>query len=389
MSGRPPRLLFLMNDAPFYVSHRLPIGVAARAAGFEVHVAAPADAAAERVIAAAGLRFHPIPLARGGRSPLGEARLILAILALVRRIAPDVMHAVTQKPVCYGGIAAHLCRVPASVFAVTGLGYLFVTAGAAVGLMRRIALALYRLALARRPMRAIFQNPDDRALFVERGLVDPALIRMIEGCGVDMARFAPAPEAEGPVTAMFPARLVGDKGVREFVEAARILRAGGSEARFVLVGRTDPENPTDIPAAERQSWIESGLVEWWGFAEDMPAALAQAHVVCLPSYREGLPRGLIEAAAMGLPVVATDVPGCREVVRASETGLLVPARDAKATAEALGRLIADRDLRRRMGAAGRAMAVAKYAVEDFVARSLAVYREVMDEAGVAWPRAMS
>lgn len=383
--ARAPRLLFLMNDAPFYVSHRLSIGVAAKRAGFDVHVAAPRHEEAARRIEAAGLVFHDIPLRRGGRRIGGEIALIWAMARLLRGLRPDILHAVTMKPVCYGGTLARLMGVPAVVLAITGLGYLFVTESAAARAMRRIALALYRFALGRRPLRAIFQNQDDLALFRAHRLVADDVVRMIPGCGVDMTAFAARPEPAGETVVMFPARILGDKGVHEFVGAARLLKAKGHRARFVMVGRTDPDNPTDVGEAGIARWVGEGVVEWWGFSEDMPATLARSTIVCMPSYREGLPRGLIEAAATERAIVTTDAPGCRAVVRDGENGLLVPVRDAQATAAAIERLLADPALRRRMARRGREIAVAEFSVEDFVARSLAVYREVMADAKMAWP----
>ena len=175
---------------------------------------------------------------------------------------------------------------------------------------------------------------------------------------------------------MFPARILGDKGVHEFIHAARTLKAAGRQARFILVGRRDPANPTDVAEATIRDWEREGLVEWWGFRTDMPQVLPQAHIICMPSYREGLPRGLIEAAACGLPIVTADVPGCREVVRDGESGILVPVRDGPATAAAIGRLLDDPDLRHAMGRAGRQLALDEFTVEAFVADTLAAYDAV-------------
>jgi len=383
--ARAPRLLFLMNDAPFYVTHRLSVGIAARRAGFDVHVAAPFHADAVERIEAEGLVFHDIPLRRGGRRIGGEFALIWAIGRLLFALKPDLLHAVTMKPVCYGGTLARLMGVPAVVLAITGLGYLFVTESLAARAMRLIALVLYRFALGGRPLRAIFQNPDDLGLFKARDLVADEVVRMIRGCGVDMSAFPPQPEPAGETVVMFPARILGDKGVHEFVGAARLLKAKGIAARFVMVGRTDPDNPTDVGEAGIKRWTDEGVVEWWGFSEDMPATLARATLICMPSYREGLPRGLIEAAATERAIVTADVPGCREVVRHEVNGLLVPVRNREATASALERLILDPALRRALAKRGRDIAVGEFSVEDFVARSLAVYREVMADAKLNWP----
>lgn len=377
--GKHPgrRILYLGHEALFFTTHRLPVALAMRDAGFEVHVAAPHDDAGAERIAAAGLTFHPIPLQRGGRNPLAEARLLAAISYIVGQVEPVLVHHVSMKPVVWGGIATRLLGVPAVVHAVTGLGYLFIRSGPAAWAQRQAVKALYRFALGHRNGRVIFQNGDDRDLFLRHRLVKRERVVMIRGCGVDMAEFHPAPEPEGPPVVLFPARLIGDKGLNEFMAAVEILHARQVDARFVLVGRHDPQNPTGIGADRIAAWQQRGLVEVRGYSSDMPATLAAAHIVCLPSYREGLPRTLIEAAACGRAIVTTDVPGCREVVRHGENGLLVPPRDGAALAEALAELIADPARRRAMGARGRAIAEAEFSVQRFVSESLDCYRAVL------------
>ncbi len=370
------RLLFLLNDAPFFVTHRLSVAVAARQAGWEVHVAVPFEAEAVATISAAGIQHHDAPLARGGTNPLAEFKLMRTYWRLIRRLQPRLVHAVTMKPGAYGGAIARLLGVPGLVIAVTGLGFLFLRDTFKTRMLRRIVLALYGFGLGHRNARAIFQNPDDLALFERHGLVGTTPVHMIKGCGVDLAAFAPTPEPSGPPVVVFPARLIEDKGLHEFIATAKAVKHKGLNAVFHLVGRTDADNPTDVGETMIRRWEAAGLIEWQGFASDMPKIFAACHIVCLPSYREGLPRTLIEAAACGRAIVATDVPGCREVVRDGDNGLLVPARDGAATAAAVIRLIEDPDLRRAMGLRGRAIAEAEFSVEDFVARSLVVYEEV-------------
>ena len=385
LSERPPRLLFLMNEALFFTTHRMPVALAAREAGFDIHVAAPYERDYVAAIERAGFPYHPIPLRRGGRGLIGEARLALSFWRLVGRLAPDLVHHVAMKPVLYGGAVARLRRVPAAVHAITGLGHLFIREDAAARLQQRLVMVLFRFALGHRHARAIFQNGDDLDLFVREGLVDPARAVMIRGSGVDMEAFAATPEPDGEAVVMFPSRLLGDKGVREFVAAARALKEQGVRARFVLVGRTDPANPTDVGEPVVRAWEAEGAIEWWGYRTDMAAVLAMAHVVCMPSYREGLPRVLIEAAACARPIVTADVPGCREIVRHEVNGLLVPPRDAPATAAAIRRLLEDEGLRREMGRRARDMAVAEFAVDAFVAKTLAVYRSLLPAAALALP----
>jgi glycosyltransferase involved in cell wall biosynthesis len=270
--------------------------------------------------------------------------------------------------------------VPAVVHAITGLGYLFLIDGLLARIQRASVMTLYRIALGHPNLRAIFQNPDDQGLFLRHRLVRPETVVMIRGCGVDMREFPFTPEPPGPPLVLFPARIIGDKGVREFVEAARILKREGTPATFRLVGRTDPDNPTDVGEATVREWEREGVVEWLGFSSEMPVELARAHVVCMPSYREGLPRVLIEAASIGRAIVTTDVPGCREVVRHGDNGLLVPVRNAAALADALRTVIADARLRQAMGARGRERALAEFSVESFVADSLRVYDELLPQA---------
>ncbi|MBT3532508.1 MAG: glycosyltransferase family 4 protein, partial [Rhodospirillaceae bacterium] len=262
---------------------------------------------------------------------------------------------------------------PGVVHAITGMGFLFISNDWLARSIRTLIMPLYRYALGHPNARVIFQNPDDLGMFLQRRLVREDITLMIKGCGVDMTTFAPVPPPEGRIVVMFPARILGDKGVHEFIHAARTLKDAGSQARFVLVGRRDPANPTDVPEAVVRGWELDGLIEWWGFRTDMPQVLQQAHIICMPSYREGLPRGLIEAAACGLPIVTADVPGCREVVRQGESGLLVPVRDGPATAAAIGTLLEDDELRRSMGRAARQMALDEFTVEAFVADTLAAY----------------
>lgn len=242
-----PKLLFLLNEALFFTTHRMPVAAAAKAAGCEVHVAAPYEAASVEVIRANGFHYHDLPLKRGGRNPLAELRLLGTFFSLIRQIKPDLVHHVAMKPVIFGGIASRLLRVPAAVFAITGLGFLFVRDDWSARLIRALIMPLYRFALGHPNGITIFQNPDDRALFIRHHLIKLEQDALIRGCGVDMAEFRPGPKAPGPPIVMFPARIIGDKGVHEFIEAARRLKEAGEEAQFVLVGRRDPANPTDVP----------------------------------------------------------------------------------------------------------------------------------------------
>lgn len=368
-----PRLLFVVTEDWYFVSHRLPLAVAAQGAGFDVAVATRVGSHAD-IIRNAGIRLIPFSLSRRGGNPPRE---VWALWRLYRREKPDLIHHVALKPVMLGTLAAWLARVPAQVNAVAGLGWLFTSSSEAVRLIR----PFFRWTLARlldRPHGlTIVQNPEDQAL-LERSGVSAARLRLIRGAGVDVQVFCPVmPPPPEPVCIVLASRMLWDKGVGEFVAAARRLTESGVNARFVLVGDPDLANPASVPESTLRSWHGQHGVEWWGRREDMPAVLRAAHIACLPSsYGEGLPKALLEAAACGLPIVTTDTPGCREVVRDGVNGLLVPVRDAAMLAAALKILIDDAELRHSMGEQSRRLAETEFGLETVIAQTLAVYREV-------------
>lgn len=365
------RLLFTCNAAWFFTSHRLAHAVAAHRAGYEVHVAAAPDATVE-VIEAEGICFHPIPLDRGSGAMLGDLAAGRSLARLYRALAPDIVHHVTMKPVLLGSWAARAAGVPAVVNAISGLGTLFLAEGAAAVLRRRAVLALLKPACARPGVVGIFQNPDDREVFLRAGIFPASRAVIIPGAGVDLAQFHPVPEPPGVPLVILPGRMLRDKGVAEFVAAARELGRRGVHARFALVGGIDAHNPTSLTVDELHA-LAQPPVEWWGVREDMAAVMASASVVCLPSYREGLPKALAEAAASGRAIVTTDVPGCREVVQDGVNGLLVPPRDAHALADALARVLGDAGMRARLGAAGRAVAKSRLGLEAVTRSTLELY----------------
>lgn len=365
------KLLFVVTEDWYFVSHRLPLAVAAQAAGFDVAVATREGRQAD-VIRSAGIRLIPFTLSRRGGSPLRE---VLALWHLYRRERPDLVHHVALKPVMFGALVARLARVPAQVNAVAGLGWLFTSTSGIVRLVRPGLRRMLAHLLNRPHSLTIVQNPEDWAL-LERSGVPAASLRLIRGAGVDVKVFCPGTPPPEPVCIVLVSRMLWDKGVGEFVEAARRLTEAGVNARFVLVGDPDPANPASVPESTLRSWHGQHGVEWWGRREDMPAVLQMAHIACLPSYREGLPKSLLEATACGLPIVTTDAPGCREVVRDGVNGLLVPIRDAATLASALRKLIDDPVLRRSMGERSRLLAETEFGLETVIAQTLAVYREV-------------
>lgn len=376
IAGR--RILYLVNDDRFFWSHRLPLAQAARDAGAEVAVAAPAGAHRAR-IEAAGFAFHPVPLQKVSIHPVRELRAAGHIARLYRELRPHLVHHVTLKPIVYGGRAARRLGIPA-VHAVTGLGYVYTGEDAKRRLLRRVAEAGYRYALGHPRSRTVFQNPDDLALFVEKGLVRRERAEVIPGSGVDPERFRPAPEPpQPPITVLLAARMLWDKGVGDLVEAARLLRAREVPIRVVLAGNPDPLNPSAIPPAQLEAWQREGLAEWLGHQADMAGLLQACHVFCLPSrYREGIPLALLEAAACGRPIVTADAPGCREVVQHQDNGLLMPPGDPAALAGALERLAADAALRQTMGRRGRERVLARFTAAHVAEQTLRLYEGLLE-----------
>lgn len=371
------RLLIVVNDAGFFLSHRLPIARAAREAGYDVHVAtAPSEAVSD--VEAHGYTHHRLPLTRSGKNPLGELFCFWSMLSLFLRIRPDLLHLVTIKPVLYGGIAARLAGVHGVVAAVSGLGFVFTKKGVRARLVRFLVGRLYRFALAKKNLRVIFQNPDDRATLIGLGAVNLNKTVMIRGSGADLSVYRAVPEPTGVPVVTMAARLLKDKGVHEFVEAARLLHKNMVKAHFWLVGDVDCGNPASISNLELNQWRDEGLVELLGQRKDIAAIFAASNLVVLPSYYgEGLPKVLIEAAGCGRAVVTTDMPGCRDAIEADLTGVLVSPRDAKGLATAIQHLLEDDDLRHRMGKAGRALAEREFAIEKIVLAHLGVYQSLM------------
>jgi glycosyltransferase involved in cell wall biosynthesis len=377
---RPPALrkaLYLVPDDRFFWSHRRSLAAAARAAGAEVVVATPPGPCVA-LIEAAGFRHRAVRMTRG-TSPGDLARSVLDVVRLYRDERPDLVHHVSMRAVLAGGLAARLVRVPAVVNLVTGLGWVF--SDPRPVLKHAVELA-YRLCLADPRQWTVFQNPDDRDDFVARGLVAAERSTVILGSGVDASSFQPTPEPDGPPVILFASRMLAPKGVGDLVEAGRMLHRDGVEHEIVLAGAPDALNPSSIQAAELAAWGREHGVRCVGHLDDVRPALAAAHVACLPTwYREGVPRFLIEAMAAGRPIVTTDTPGCRELVRDADTGVLVRPRSPGEIAAALKSLIADPDARRAKGRAARQAFDARLTEEHVIAQTLAVYERA---TGSAW-----
>jgi glycosyltransferase involved in cell wall biosynthesis len=370
------KIVLFANTDWYLWNFRRSLAQAAQAAGHEVLLLSPDGPYGPR-LRAAGLPWRAVPMVRRSLNPLREALLLLHLVRVLRAERPDIVHGFTIKCAVYGSLAARLAGVPGRVNAVAGMGYVFISDSPKARVLRPLVRALLKLALGGRNARLILQNPDDVALFERAGLVQAAHVRLIPGSGVDCRRFAPAVRVPGErMRVLLPARLLWDKGLQEFVQAARRLRSEGRAVDFLLAGEPDPGNPASVSVSQVQAWVEEGVLDWLGHVEDMPALLRGVDVVALPSYREGLPKGLIEAGAAGCALVTTDVPGCREVVTHDVDGLIVPVRDHHALASAIARLHDDMALRARLGRAATRTAMERFD-EDIVLRdTLAVYTEL-------------
>jgi glycosyltransferase involved in cell wall biosynthesis len=375
MTDRPPRLLYLIPEDWNVCTHRLPLVRTAREAGFETTVVTRVrDHAAP--IRETGADLIPMRMQRGYHGPLAEAAGLRDLVDIYRRVRPDIVHHVTPKSVLYGSIVARITRVPCVVNALAGLGSVYTSTGRRAALRRKAVSFAFRTLLRGRGSHLIVQNRDDRIFFHDIIGLPKSAITMIRGAGVDIDLFSPAPrEPEPPIRFAVVTRLLGDKGIRETVEAARILCCRRDDVRIVIAGDGDPFNPVSISDEEIAAWSRDGVVEMAGRVDDVAGLLHTCHAALLPSYREGLPKALLEAAACGLPLIATDVPGCREICHDGVNGLLIPSRDVDGIVTAVEKMAGDPEMRRRMGEASRRMAVADFSQELVNERTIALYRE--------------
>jgi glycosyltransferase involved in cell wall biosynthesis len=370
------KLLFVCNNPAFFADQHMHLAQAATASGHTVLVAAPEWPGAER-IRRAGFPFLPIHMERGGFRPVADARSIRELIRLYRVTSPDLVYHITLKPILYGTLAARIAGVPGVVNANTGLGYAFIDDGINTSMVRHVLKPMYRAAIRHENRVDLFLNQDDRNHFLATRMAQPKRSAVITGPGVDTDAFYPTKEAEATPIVILPARLLWHKGVQEFVDAARILRGEGVEARFALVGDEDPGNLASIDREQLQAWNAEGVVEWWGYRHDMPTVYGESHIVALPSYREGLGKVIAEAGACGRAVVATDVPGCREIITNGVNGSLVAVQDAQSLADALRPLLACRETRTVMGLKGREIVEAQFAEQTVAAQTLKVIEYVL------------
>lgn len=372
-------LLFVVNVSWFFLSHRLSLAKAALASGYEVHLAtsitSPED---EAEIRSAGIAVHNIDMQRSASAPVADIATVWALIRLMRRIRPNLVHLVGMKPLLLGKISARLARVPIVVGAVTGLGQAFQSCGERLSVRGWLLVSLMRVLASGRRTALIFQNEEDRGIFLRHRLIEVEAAFLIRGSGVDLMRFKPLPEPAPPLRILLASRMLKSKGVPEFVEAASLLRGRWPTVQFLLAGDPDAGNAVSLTVAQLEDWHARSVVVWLRHIPDMARLLSTVHLVVLPTYYgEGVPKVLIEAAASGRAIVTTNTPGCRDIVRHEDNGLLIPHRDVPALVHALDRLLSDQSLRVSMGSRGAEIAAAEFGEEQVISRTLQIYDRLL------------
>jgi len=370
MSVQARRLVYLVTEDWYFLSHRLPMARAARAAGYEVHVVAHV-AKGKNAIEAEGFQVHAMDWQRGSISPLAFLANIRAVRKIYQTINPILVHHVALQPTIVGSLAA--AGLPCvRVNALAGLGYIFTSPTLKAQLVRPVSKSLLRRVLGHPRAVVLVQNDDDRAAVQKLGVAGER-ISTIPGSGVEIDSLAPLPEPDGPFTAAFVGRLLDDKGVRTLVRAYDILAERRDAIRLLIAGEPDPANPVSIPPKEIAAWGQRTGITVLGQVPDIRDVWKEAHIAVLPSRREGLPKSLLEAAACGRPIVATDVPGCREIARRNVNALLVPPDDATALAAAIDQLAKNAEMRREFGQAGRRLVEAEFSADKIGREICALY----------------
>jgi glycosyltransferase involved in cell wall biosynthesis len=382
MNAARPKILFVVAEDWYFWSHRRPIAAAALQNGYDVFVATRVGDCGEKIVEA-GFRLIPLRLNRSSYSLFHELRTVSELRRIYRKEKPDIVHHIALKPILYGSMAALGNQRMQVINAFAGLGYLVSSPSFRARALKQMLWKMFRFLLNRPNSFLLLQNREDRDLLMSEVGVPPEKTTIIRGSGVDVNEFRATAEAPGVPIVLLSSRMLWIKGISDFVEAAKLLRARGVNARFVLAGDTDTGSPGAIPQEKLQEWQNAGSVEWWGHQQSMSRMLQQAAIVCLPSHGgEGVPKALIEAAACERAIVATDVPGCRDIVQHGTNGLLVPAKNPAALAEAIAQLLADATLRAEMGRRGREIAVNEFSEEKVIQQTLALYSRLLN-AGAA------
>jgi glycosyltransferase involved in cell wall biosynthesis len=373
------KLVLFANTDWYLYNYRLSLASTLIEQGNEVLLISPEGNYANR-IKASGLSWHAFKISRSDANPIGELLTIFHLARLYSREKPDLVHHFTIKCVLYGSFAARITGISKVVNSITGMGYIFTRNDIFTFFAKPFVTLLYKIAL--KNSRVIFQNENDLDFFTKNQLVNPDQCKLIPGSGVDIIKFKPAPQPNGIPLVVLCARMIWEKGIQEFVEAAKIIKNKGINARFALVGTPDKGNPSSISEKQMEIWAESGVIEVWGWQEDMVKVYQESSIVCLPSYyREGLAKSLIEAAACGRALIASDIPGCREVVKEGINGLLVPPKQVLPLAESLEKILDDTKMREKMGTESRKIALCSFSAEKINAATISEYNKLFNAPG--------
>jgi len=373
------KILFITNNVGSFVSHRLPIGIKLVELGYDVHLMAALNSIeGMNLVLSYGIKFHPIRLSRSGLNIFLEAIAFVKIMRLIQSIRPNLVHLVTMKPVIYGGMIARMLRVDGVVIAISGLGYLFMSSGALFVFLRSIAILIFKVIFSKKNITVIFQNPEDQQLLLKLTKINFRKTSLIKGSGVNLHKFTSTVNpSKLPKVVIMASRLLKDKGVLEYINAAKILSEKGLSIEFRLVGDIDLGNPSSLTAVELLEIKKQNLVKIYGHRDDVAVLYNESRIVVLPSYREGFPKALIEASSCGRPIITTNVPGCREAVISGRTGFLVPPRDSLALALAIERLIGDDDLCDRMSKFARKFAEKEFSIDKVVDKHIVIYKSML------------
>ncbi len=376
------KTLFVLDlEDRYFLSHRRALALAAKNAGYRVVVCVRIGGKYMERIRAAG--FECFALGNENKGGISLPRELLALIKLVRsyrKYRPCIAHHFGVRNLLHGSLAARLAKTPFVVNSLLGLGSLFSGSSLKRNILKKIVLFSLRHFHLRKNTHVVVQNDDDKEMILQNVLSDESRLSVVRGSGVDVRSFHPAPEPPGIPLAVLASRMIAEKGVHEFVEAAALLKKEGAEIQMVLVGSPDPKNPSSIPESTLRGWSREAGVEWWGYREDMADVWRGCHIAVLPTYyREGLPKSLLEATACGRPLVTTRVPGCREVLQDGVNGLSVAPRDARSLADAVGKLAEDAALRRRMGEAGRRIVEKEFSDEIVTGKFLRLYERMSAE----------
>jgi len=372
-------ILIIVNVDWFFMSHRLPIAIKALKQGYDITIASRfTEHKAE--LKSLGFNVVDIPFNRSGGRVSSELSTIKAIKRVIEDLKPNLIHAITIKPVLYTGLALKAVKkdIP-FVAAISGLGYVFTANTLRAKVTKLIASAFYKVALSQKFKTVIFQNTSDEAILTRVAKLNSTDKTLIKGSGADLSVYRFEPENQAPpLKVAMACRLLKEKGVYQYIEAARLVKKTHFDVEFLLIGTPDLENPNSVMQTEIDSWVKEGVINYLGHRNDIPNVFSSTSIVCLPSfYGEGVPKVLIEAAACGRAIVTTDNPGCRDAVIEGETGLTVPVRDSEKLAEALIRLIEDTQLRLSMGLKARKFAEQEFDVNSVVDKHLEIYSALL------------